>query len=120
MKMAHVSIFSKWMDESVAFYQDIVGLTVQRDMRDNPLHPIVFLANAAGETCVEIIGEPDNAFQGSGISMGFVTDDAEAKRTELEEKGYHPGPMISPGPGTKFFFIQDPNGVGIQFIQEDR
>ena len=82
MKMAHVSIFSKWMDESVAFYQDIVGLTVQRDMRDNPLHPIVFLANAAGETCVEIIGEPDNAFQGTGISMGFVTDDAEATRAE--------------------------------------
>lgn len=118
MKMAHVTIFSKCMDESVAFYQDIVGLKVVRDMRDNPMHAIVFLANAAGETCVEIVGEAGNAYQGSGISMGFVVEDAETKRAELEGLGYKASPMVSPGPGTKFFFIEDPNGVGIQFIQE--
>ncbi|MBQ8663134.1 MAG: VOC family protein [Eubacterium sp.] len=120
MKMAHVSIFSKCIDESVAFYQDIVGLNIVVDMRANVAHPIVFLANAAGETCVEIIGEPESAYQGSGISMGFETEDVEAKRAEMEAAGYKPGPMISPNPFTKFFFIQDPNGVGIQFIQQDR
>ena len=118
MKMAHVTIFSKCIDESVAFYQDIVGLTMMRDMRDNAAHPIAFLANAAGETCVEIVGEADKAYQGSGISMGFAVEDVEAKRAELEAAGYNPGPMISPNPHAKFFFIQDPNGVGIQFIQE--
>ncbi len=118
MKMMHVTIFSKCMDESVAFYQDIVGLKIVRDMRDNPMHAIVFLANEAGETCVEIVGEPANAYQGSGISMGFAVDDVEAKRAQLEELGYNPGPMVAPGPATKFFFIQDPNGVGIQFVQE--
>lgn len=117
MKMAHVSIFSKCIDESVTFYQDIVGLKIAVDMRANAAHPIVFLANAAGETCVEIIGEPTNAYQGSGISIGFETDDVEAKRAEVEALGYNPGPMISPNPHAKFFFIQDPNGVGIQFIQ---
>ena len=119
MKMAHVTIFSSCIDEAAAFYQDIVGLTIMRDMRDNPGHQIVFLANAAGETCVELVSEQGKAYQGSGISMGFAVDDVEAKRAELEEKGYNPGPMISPNPHAKFFFIQDPNGVGIQFIQED-
>lgn len=120
MKMEHVTIFSKFMDESVAFYQDITDLHIVMDLRSNAAHPIVFLANAAGETCVEIVGEPESAFHGSGISIGFRTDDVEAKRAEMEEKGYNPGPMVSPNPVSKFFFIQDPNGVGIQFIQIDK
>lgn len=118
MKMAHVTIFSACMEDSVKFYQDIVGLTIVRDMRDNPMHPIVFLANAAGETCVEIVEEPAKAYQGAGISMGFITEDAQTKRAELEAAGYQPTPMISPGPGTKFFFVNDPNGVSVQFVEE--
>lgn len=118
MKMLHVTVFSECMDESIAFYENIVGLKVVRDLRDNPLHAIVFLANEAGETCVEIVSEPGKAFQGTCISMGFLVEDAEAKRAELDAAGYRPGPMISPGPGTQFFFIKDPNGVDIQFVQE--
>lgn len=120
MKMAHVTIFSKCFDESIAFYQEIVGLKIAADLRSHPDHPIIFLANAAGETCVEIIDEPASAYEGHGISMGFETDDVEAKRAEMEEKGYNPSPMFSPNPFTRFFFIQDPNGVGVQFVQENR
>ena len=119
MKMAHVTIFAKDMDKSIQFYQDIVGLTVVREMRDNPLHAVVFLANAIGDTCVEIVSEEGKVYEGSGISLGFVTDDAVAKRDSLIALGYDPTPMISPGPGVQFFFIKDPTGVEIQFIQED-
>ena len=119
MKFAHVSIFSKNMEESLDFYQNIVGLSVIRDMKDNPLHPVVFLANETGDTCVEIIWEAERTYEGGGISLGFITNDANAKREELIASGYNPTPMISPGPGTQFFFIKDPSGVEIQFVQED-
>ncbi len=36
-----------------------------------------------------------------------------------EEQGFRPGPMISPNPHARFFFVKDPNGVDIQFIHED-
>lgn len=119
MKFAHVSIFAKDMEESLKFYQEVVGLKIIRSMKDNPLHPVVFLANEAGDTCVEIIWEEKRTYEGGGISLGFITDDADIKRAKLIEQGYKPTPMISPGPGTRFFFIKDPSGVEIQFVQED-
>ena len=39
MKLAHVTIMTKCMNESVEFYQKAAGLTIQRDMRDNQAHP---------------------------------------------------------------------------------
>ena len=36
-----------------------------------------------------------------------------------EADGLKPGPMISPNPHARFFFVKDPNGVDIQFVQED-
>lgn len=46
MKMQHVTIMTRCLEDSVKFYQEQVGLTIVRDMRDNPAHQIVFLANA--------------------------------------------------------------------------
>lgn len=119
MKIVHVTIMTKYLDESVAFYQDIVGLKIQRDMRENPAHKIVFLANEAGETCVELVYNPEGAYSGGGISMGFEVEDAVGYREELAKKGLEPGEIILPNPHAKFFFVKDPNGVGIQFVEED-
>lgn len=118
MKMQHVTIMTRCLEDSVKFYQEQVGLTIVRDMRDNPAHQIVFLANAAGEPCVELIANPEAANSSEGISMGFAVDDVEVERKKKEEAGLQPGPMVSPNPKTKFFFVKDPNGVSIQFIQE--
>lgn len=119
MKMAHVTIMTKCLDDSVQFYQDIVGLKIQRDMRENPAHKIVFLGNEKGETCVELVENLQGAYSGEGISMGFEVDDAAGYHRALEEKGLQPGEMIFPNPHAKFFFVTDPNGVRIQFVEED-
>lgn len=119
MRMMHITIMTKCLNESVDFYQKMVGLTIQRDMRSNPEHPIVFLANASGDTCVELAGNPTGAYYGGGISIGFQVEDVRAEHAKKEELGLRPGPIISPNPHTQFFFIQDPNGVQIQFVQED-
>ena len=118
MKMQHVTIMTRCLEDSVKFDQEQVGLTIVRDMRDNPAHQIVFLANAAGEPCVELIANPEAVNSSEGISMGFAVDDVEAERQKKEAAGLQPGPMVSPNPKTKFFFVKDPNGVSIQFIQE--
>lgn len=115
MKMQHITINTMCMEESIRFYQEIVGLTIQADMRGKG-SPIVFLANGAGETSVELIADPDHAYTGSGISIGFGADDVEAKREELLQAGYEVTPMIAPNPHVKFFFVTDPNGIKIQFI----
>ena len=115
MKMRHVTISTSKLQESVNFYEAFCGLTVQKKVAQ-PGHNIVFLANAAGETCIELLEVPDAPFKGTGISIGFEVDDVLAYHKALEDKGLMPTPIFSPFPHVKFFFVEDPNGVEIQFI----
>ena len=119
MQMIHVTIMTKCLNESVQFYEEQVGLSIVRDMRDNPEHQIVFMSDKSGGTCVELVNNPTGAYYGGGISMGFAVEDIDKEYTKKEEQGFRPGPMISPNPHARFFFVKDPNGVDIQFIQED-
>ncbi len=117
MKMEHITIKTAMLEESVAFYKEIAGLEVQMEMRGKGPYDIVFLANAKGETCVELIGNKEEAYNGTaGLSIGFHVDDVEKYRGELEAKGFSVSPIISPNPAVKFFFVKDPNGIDIQFI----
>lgn len=118
MRMQHVTIMSNSLDESVVFYQDVVGLSIVRDLRDQPEHKIVFLSDKEGETCVELVCNPDGAFAGSGISIGFSVENAADYREKLLKDGYEAGEMISPNPKARFFFVKDPNGVDIQFVED--
>ena len=115
MKMVHVTIYTGCLEESIKFYEDVVGLKIQNDLRQFG-EKIVFLAKDAGDTQVELIDDPEKAYKGSGISMGFHVDDVEAKREEVLAKGLNPTPIITPNPHVKFFFVEDPNGVTVQFI----
>ena len=115
MKMVHVTIFTGCLEESIQFYEEVVGLEIQNDLREFGGN-IVFLAKDKGDTQVELIDDPQKAYKGSGISMGFHVDDVEAKREEILAKGLNATPIIAPNPQVKFFFVEDPNGVTVQFI----
>ena len=78
MKMVHVTIHTCRFEEEVSFYQDIIGLSVDKDMRS--VRNMVFLNDSPGETCIEIIGEKDAQDAGNGnLSIGFHTVDVDAK-----------------------------------------
>lgn len=115
MKMLHVTIQTSKFESEIEFYEKEVGLTIQRDMR--PMKDLVFLANGEGETCVEVLRNPDAEDAGNeNLSIGFKTEEVEKKREELIAAGYEVTPMISPMPDVKFFFVTDPAGVRVQFI----
>lgn len=118
MKMAHVTIMTAHLDESAAFYEEIVGLRIERDMRSDSAHQIVFLMNAAGETCVELVKNEDAPYTGGGLLIGFEVEDAAAYREKLVDSGMQAGEMVFPNPHARFFCVKDPNGVEIQFVQE--
>lgn len=116
MKIAHVTIQTDKFDEEVRFYEEQTELKVQRDMRTAGRN-MVFLADAAGDTCIEIIENKDAADSGNpNFSIGFHTDDVAGKREALAAAGYDVTPMITPMPDVKFFFVKDPAGVTVQFI----
>ena len=115
MKMLHVTIQTNRFEEEIKFYENEVGLTLQGDLR--PHKEIVFLANAEGETCVEVLHNPEADDAGNkNLSIGFKTGDVEKKREEMVAAGHEVTPMISPMPDVKFFFAKDPAGVTVQFM----
>ena len=118
MKLQHMTIFSKDINASVKFYEDVVGLTVVRDMRGGA-HQVVFLNDGTQAFCLEIAeGDDQMCFAGKGISLGVSCDDLDAEAKRLQEMGIQVGDVISPHPGVRFFFIYDPNGFMVQFVEE--
>lgn len=118
MKFCWSTITVKNMEESLKFYQEIVGLSVNRRFQAGPGVEIVFLGD--GETKVELIfnKEIKDVSFGQSISWGFEVDSVDEMMKLVKEKGIgiHSGPF-QPNPNTKFFFVLDPNGLKIQFVE---
>lgn len=111
----HITINTSNIDESILFYEKHIGLNITRDLRAHGF-PIVFLGTDADETQIELIDRPEQAYQGTGISIGFPVDDIEESYKYFTEQGLQPTPIISPDGKSSFFFIKDPSGLSIQMI----
>lgn len=118
MKFLWTTLGVKNLDESVAFYRDVVGLGLERRFPAGPGAEIAFMGD--GETKVELMcraggGEP---IIGPDISIGFEVESLDDKMASLREKGVpiHSGPF-QPNPSVRFIFVQDPNGLRVQFVE---
>lgn len=118
MRFCRSTLKVKNMDESLKFYVDIIGLTLENRFKPNPQMEIAFLGN--GETKIELIHWKDSSIAniGNDISWGFQVDSLDDSIEELLSKGIEicEGPY-QPNPNTKFFYILDPNGLKIQVVE---
>ena len=118
MKFCWCTITVKNMETSLKFYQEIVGLPLNRRFAAGPGTEICFLGE--GETKVELIcGAAHKTFNGgTGISLGFEVKSLDEKIKFIREKGLavESGPY-QPNPHLKFFHIKDPDGVNVQFVE---
>jgi lactoylglutathione lyase len=107
------------LEESILFYQEIVGLKLNRRFANGPDGGIAFLGE--GETQVELIGSRSQAAVNIGpdISLGFTVPSLSEKLAFMAAKGIRvvAGPF-APNPAIRFFYVQDPNGVKIQFVEQ--
>ncbi len=118
MKFCWSTLYVRDMEESLRFYTEIAGLPISRRFQAGPGMEIVFLGD--GETKVELICDAahEAAPVGGDISWGFTVESLDDMLTLVKEKGIpvHSGPF-SPNPHTRFFFVLDPNGLKIQFVE---
>lgn len=118
MKFCWSTLRVKDMAETLRFYEEVVGLTVNQRFQANPDKEIAFLGD--GETKIEIICDKNNQNiqVGKDISWGFQTESLDDMIQLVKEKGIPiEGGPFQPNPHTKFFYVLDPNGFKIQIVE---
>lgn len=118
MNFCWCTVYVSNMEESLWFYQEIVGLSIDRRYKGGAGVDIVFLGD--GETKVELICDASHKASGNfeGISMGFEVKSLNEKMEYVKEKGVDiNGGPFQPNSHVKFFFVKDPNGLTIQFVE---
>lgn len=109
----------KNLDESINFYEKIVGLVLKQRIASRQGIEIAFLGN--GETQIELVGNVDcyDYPISDQISLGFSVDSVEEKIKELKEVGIELySDVIQPNPHVKFFYVKDPDEISIQFVEQ--
>lgn len=119
MKFNWVTLHVKDLDASIKFYQEIVGLPLNRRFPAGPGNEIAFLGD--GETQVELICNSKVNLVGMSpdLSLGFAVDSVDDTIAMLQNKDIPicAGP-IQPGPTIRFIYVLDPDGLKIQFAEE--
>lgn len=118
MKFCWSTLYVKNLEESIKFYEEIIGLNVVERFSAGPATEIAFLGE--GETKVELICDrnKDKIEVGSDISWGFEVDSVYKMIELLKEKNIPlASDVIEPSSKSRFFFIKDPNGMKIQFYE---
>ena len=112
MKFCWTTIMVNNLEESLEFYQHIVGLKLNKRFEAGPGVEIAFLGN--GETQVELVDNKNNnqVNLGTDISLGFEVESLDQLMAFLKTKNIeiHSGPF-QPNPQVKFLFVTDPNGL---------
>jgi lactoylglutathione lyase len=114
VKVKHATIIVRSMDESIAFYTDVMGFEV-----DSQFHPapgvVITLMRGEGETMVELI---ESAQYEPGLySVGMDVENLDGVLSDLTAKGA--GVTLGPVPTLvgQLAFIEDPNGARIALIE---
>lgn len=117
MKFAWTTLRVRDFEKSIDFYSNVIGLKIAERFGSEEHRVIMF--GEDGGTRVELIWEPvilpDTL--GTGVTMGFFPEDIEAYKARLESMGLETTPFISPTPDVRFFFVSDPDGYKLQFVE---
>lgn len=122
MKVGFITITVNDMEESLRFYQNIIKLKELDRFSPEPGVEIVFMQDE-DKNLVELIEYKDVKQKElksltSRVSLGVVVESIEQIMEMLKDNKIEivRGPVQTPA-GVKFVFIEDPNGVEIEFIQ---
>ena len=115
--VSHISVHTKDLQKSISFYEKYIGIRIVRDLRKLGAQIVFMAADEDDETRLELI-QSEKAYQGSGISVCFLSDHFDEQREYYIREGLMVTDITSPAPGVRFFFVTDPNGLQVQIMPE--
>lgn len=139
LNIRHTGIVVKDLQRALAFYQDVLGLVVKKDMVEKGpyIDSILGLKNAVVRTVklasqdgglIELLcyqePAPEDAHakkvhQTGCLHVSFTVSDIEAEHARLSHKGiiFISPPKVSPDGYAKVAFCQDPEGNFIELVE---
>jgi lactoylglutathione lyase len=123
-KFFYTGIRVKDLEASVKFYTTLLGMKVRgRNTVDAAKGTVVELVNEEGGNTLELNyyekGSPfDTKYEaGEGLDhLAFVVKDLDAALAEATRAG-HPVILKMQEPGSRYAYIEDPNGIWIELAQ---
>ena len=114
MKIKHITLRVKDLEQSIAFYQTLTELAVVRRLSAGPAE-LAFLSNGEDETELELLHIPQGqTFDSKGMFICFSADNLDEKHQLATGMGLNPSPIQEPGDQTRYFYVYDPDGVSVQ------
>ena len=123
VKWAYTGIRVKDLEASVAFYTTVLGMKeIDRFVQPTTHGTIVLLGMEGSDHQLELNHYPkgsrfDTAYEaGEGLDhFGFETTDLDGVLAEAKKAGY-PAILELKDPAHRWAYIQDPNGIWIEFF----
>lgn len=112
MKFAHTTLHVSDPERSAKFYEEVVGLREVRRIGED----IIFLADESSDTELELVRAKGEVSCTACVAIGFYCEKVGSYHQKLAEEGYDISNVIAPSPETHFFFVKDPDGHSVQFI----
>ncbi|MCQ2440104.1 MAG: VOC family protein [Oscillospiraceae bacterium] len=115
MKLNYITIQVTDLEKSLRFYKDVLQLTEQRRFPTNG-GEICFVANAAGETQLELIQMAGwEKVQVRSLIMSFTAaGELAAERERVAALGYEPSELLQHGAKPPYFTVADPDGMLVE------
>jgi lactoylglutathione lyase len=111
------------MDESIAFYRDVMGLQLQRRRRipENKAE-IAFFVDGESDSQIELTfwEEKEDWSEGDELDhLAFAVQDMDEAMKIFKEKNVEIAlePYSLKGSTTRIAFIKDPNGIWLEIIE---
>jgi lactoylglutathione lyase len=128
-RMVYTGIRVKNMDQSIAFYTEVLGMKLVEKREKTPLTEgeVVMLKSADSEQLLELNWYEEGSrfgtpyMNGSEVDhLGFDVENLDQWVSSLEKKGVKILVRIREIGGWNEAFIEDPNGIWIEFLQRER
>ena len=124
-KVHHIAIICSDYAVSKAFYTEVLGFTIIREVYRSERQSYKLDLAVNGIYAIELFSFPDPVKRPSrpeavGLRhLAFEVDDLEGVITMLEDKGVEAEPIrIDEFTGKRFTFIADPDQLPIEFYEE--
>jgi lactoylglutathione lyase len=121
MELLHTSITVKNMDESIAFYSDVLGMTLasRREIKQNNAE-IAFLETKGTNHRIELTWWKDKKDYAEGDQldhMAFGVNNLESTVESMRARGVEIAKEPYSLGSSRIAFIKDPNGIWLELIE---